>query len=728
MYLLSKQLAGRHEGEVRCGCLLANKRIVTGGLDSNIFVWSPDLRSSPLQVQDGHSDFVYAVCPHPFNGDWFISGGKDKKVFVFDSISGEKILSVETDRVHTGPVCSVAAKENILVVGAWDGSFSVWSLESGALIRHQPQAGTFAVTVTIDERKGEIVTASQDKSIKFWSLDSGNCIAEIPNAHNDIIRSIAVDPESGALITASNDCLLKMWIDKKCVFEFIGHENFVFSVSCLWSAGLCASSGEDRTARIWRDETCVQTIKHPGTVWFVFFIESEIVTGCSDGVVRVFSSNERDWAQQEEINAFEALIPAEEDKAGEKIDPATVPLETSMFRYRGNRIGEIKMFKDAANTVFAYQWTDSGVWEKVGLVTGGLSNRKFFQGDQLFPKGDFDFVFDVDLGSGRIALLPFNKTDNPLVAAEKFCAREAINKSHVSQITDFIRQNAGPLSAASVEEHNVVSSQHFPLLNMFLFKEAKWPQLLAKIKQDNNESLSEEEVVLIENVIATLSQTGGVQNRDFRPVEIALIHSKLPLIFPPESLFVVFDLWRLFVLHPASAVMYKDSDQGSQYLLTAARQLQANMTNNTGLCAARFLANLFGSSVSKWAAFDRSSLYLQAVKQTLCAVPAVLKPTQIACASIIANLASSTTEKKTAKSIELANHILELVVDILKADVNLEPEAVYRLLVALGSAIISSRTTSLTSKEEVAQVIKSFSSSNKAAAVIQVCSDIAALL
>jgi hypothetical protein len=42
----------------------------------------------------------------------------------------------------------------------------------------------------------------------------------------------------------------------------------------------------------------------------------------------------------------------------------------------------------------------------------------------LFPEGEYDYIFDVDLGGGLLSKLPFNTGSNMITAAEKFCVRE----------------------------------------------------------------------------------------------------------------------------------------------------------------------------------------------------------------------------------------------------------------------------------------------------------------
>ena len=155
--------------------------------------------------------------------------------------------------------------------------------------------------------------------------------------------------------------------------------------------------------------------------------------------------------------------------------------------------------------------------------------------------------------------------------------------------------------------------------------------------------------------------------------------------------------------------MYKDSDGGSQYMITAAKYLQANQTNNTGMCAARYLANIFSQSVPKWAAVDNCHLFVPALVSALSTEAGVSKNTQLACAAALANLASATTEKATAKFVEIAKTLADQVISILAKPhlQNMDADVVYRLLVTLGCAIMGARGGLANRKSEVSDLLNS---------------------
>ena len=90
-------------------------------------------------------------------------------------------------------------------------------------------------------------------------------------------------------------------------------------------------------------------------------------------------------------------------------------------------------------------------WEYVGEVVdpnagagaaggnmGPVEAPKHYPGDQLFPAGQYDHIFDVELGDNVMRKLPFNNGANAIEAAEKFCVREGMGRAQVDTIRGFI--------------------------------------------------------------------------------------------------------------------------------------------------------------------------------------------------------------------------------------------------------------------------------------------------
>jgi len=98
----------------------------------------------------------------------------------------------------------------------------------------------------------------------------------------------------------------------------------------------------------------------------------------------------------------------------------------------GTKEGDIKVFKDNG-VPKAYMWkVVEQKWEFVGECVdpnaGGGSTMavkpKMYPGDSIFEAGEYDHIFDVELGDDIMRKLPFNNGSNQMEAAEKFCCRE----------------------------------------------------------------------------------------------------------------------------------------------------------------------------------------------------------------------------------------------------------------------------------------------------------------
>ena len=223
---------------------------------------------------------------------------------------------------------------------------------------------------------------------------------------------------------------MKLWtIDGEKLSELKGHTGFVFSV-CVLDSGEIVSASDDKTVRVWRDGSCVQVINHPRTIWTVTKNHlGDIITGGEDYKIRTFT---RDPARAEKGAAFEEYTnECTATDLGEQIDMKTLPTIDKMRSIKAKE-GEVKIFKNGSSAE-AYCFKD-GKWEKIGDVMNPTAtidaDGKLYEGDRMFPAGNYDHVFDVDLGDGIMRKLPFDNGSNPLVSADKFILREGLSKAY----------------------------------------------------------------------------------------------------------------------------------------------------------------------------------------------------------------------------------------------------------------------------------------------------------
>jgi phospholipase A-2-activating protein len=165
--------------------------------------------------------------------------------------------------------------------------------------------------------------------------------------------------------------------------------------------------------------------------------EGDVVTGSSDGTVRVWTRDVGRAANEGERKALEEEVGKQKvdqnsigdlkkqnvpgmealDKPGlyilslvvyRSIRSKTFPFPPSLlfFLISGSKEGQVITVKNASNVVEAHQWsTATSSWTKIGEVVDAVgSNRK-----QLFNGIEYDYVFDVDITEGAPPLkLPYN--------------------------------------------------------------------------------------------------------------------------------------------------------------------------------------------------------------------------------------------------------------------------------------------------------------------------------
>lgn len=223
-----------------------------------------------------------------------------------------------------------------------------------------------------------------------------------------------------------------------------GHENFIYSISCLPNGDIVSSS-EDRTVRIWRHTECIQTITHPAiSVWSVAVCSEngDIVTGASDKIVRIFSKDPERHADEDTLKAFTSSVQAsaipQQQMPG--INKDQLPGPDFLKKKSGIKDGQVQMIRDGAGNVTAHMWSAATrEWTIVGTVVDaqGSSGRK-----TEYMGQDYDYVFDVDAAEGQPALkLPYNLSQNPYEAAQKFVGDNELPISYVDQVANFILTN-----------------------------------------------------------------------------------------------------------------------------------------------------------------------------------------------------------------------------------------------------------------------------------------------
>lgn len=321
-YKLSCELSG-HSLDVRsvCGGPVTDddqQVIISGSRDVSTKVWKP-LQDSVGYVESvtlkDHKNFVACVFYHPTE-KWLCTGSNDATICIYKdgSLTPNLILAG-----HTSTVCTLntGLEPRSLISGSWDTTAHIWTVaedsdSSTHKVLRGHSAAVWAVTTLLESEK--YITGSADKTICFWNIKGDKL--RLIKGHTDCIRGLVSLTVNGGFVSCSNDASLRVWNEHgECVKEILGHNNYIYSLthSLALGQGYVLSCGEDSTLRMWDVNTGKEKgspLVHPAqSVWSVTCLRNgDIVTGSSDGIVRVFTKDPKRFASAEDQALFEKAV------------------------------------------------------------------------------------------------------------------------------------------------------------------------------------------------------------------------------------------------------------------------------------------------------------------------------------------------------------------------------------------------------------------------------------
>lgn len=425
--------------------------IVTASRDKTIKIWktNDDGTYGLSLTLAGHTDFVTALSYIPpgkvqlLPNGGLLSGSRDTTVLLWDAenpatpvaqLKGHQYQVTNVLLANTGEIISASLDSTIKI---WRGADCIQTLTG-----HEG-----AVLSLLLLPSGDLLSGGGDTTIRVWHGMPGNmhCTAII-KAHSDSVRGLALFEEIHAVVSASHDMTLKIWtMSCESIAELVGHTAIVY---CAASHGSVIGSGsEDDTVKLWHaDGICLQTIEHPGNIWSLCFLENgDLVTACSDGVTRIWTSATDKVASSDIISAYEASIAAKKEAAaahdGHAVPDGLQVKDPSVLQYPGTHDGQTVVVREGPSGVsIAYSWSAAQTtWEKIGEVVGGPSDTVV---KTVHAGESWDFVFDVDIAEDSPPLkLALNAGENAYVVADRFLMEHNLPIAYREQIVQFILKN-----------------------------------------------------------------------------------------------------------------------------------------------------------------------------------------------------------------------------------------------------------------------------------------------
>ncbi|CAB0016835.1 unnamed protein product [Nesidiocoris tenuis] len=697
-YKLSYTLP-KHDRDVRALKLSKNgKHLLSGSRDNTANLWrcGNNNQFELVVTLRGHKHFVTTVefvPPSPSYARGLVAtGSNDKKVCIYSlqDPSSEPLVTLEG---HQGAISSLcAANAEILLSASWDGTVRLWNVSNFECTNtYEVGSKEKPPWAVIYLESGVLVVASADTAVKVLSLDAAIGSKEL-KGHTDCVRGlVAVDERR--FMSCGNDAMIIKWdsLTGEKLEMLSGHPNFIYNISL--NGGVLASAGEDGCALVWKNNQS-ETILHPATsVWSVAVMgNGDVITGASDGYIRIFTPDESRMATPEELTHYADCVTRVLTKPPSEQDTKNVP-GIEGLAVPGRSHDEIKMIRED-DGVNCYQWdAQSSQWNKIGQVMGAANKS----GKPSELEKAYDYTFPVDIEDGKPPLkLYYNKGQDPYVVAQAFIHAHNLPQDYLEIVAKHIIKNVGALqpaptfnpayqdpftgsSAYDPDASPAAATKFYPITNYVLMETADLSKIRPKLA-DHLITMERPEVVTDEYVdkLIALGKTDSVPD----PETVAKLREML--CWPSNMIFPVLDLTRL-------AVRIKDVNRSlccqgdpSDRLMAILRNHLVEENQINAMMSLRIMANMVCHEDGGALMVANAHVIYDLVSNVASKERA--KGFQVATATLVLNMAVLFAKKGDQNGVKttmvLAENLLQKTTD---------SQALMRLLVAIGTCLAKVR-------------------------------------
>ncbi|KAI8387502.1 WD40-repeat-containing domain protein [Blakeslea trispora] len=245
--------------------------LATGGADGLIQLWNLE-EETPLATLEGHVRRVARINFHP-SGRYLGSASFDGTWRLWDVETRKELLLQEG---HSKEVYAISFQcdGSLVATGGLDAIGRVWDTRTGR--SSMTLEGHMKDIVSLDWSPNgyHLASASGDNTVKIWDVRTLRNLYTI-SAHQSLVADVKYskgvpglndnnpsDPHNIAglyLTTAGYDGCVKIWSgdDFQMIKSLDGHDGKVMGVDISKDNKFIASSGFDRTFKLWADENLV---------------------------------------------------------------------------------------------------------------------------------------------------------------------------------------------------------------------------------------------------------------------------------------------------------------------------------------------------------------------------------------------------------------------------------------------------------------------------------------
>ncbi|MCO5585343.1 hypothetical protein L7F22_039276 [Adiantum nelumboides] len=273
-----------HESVVCCVRFSPDGKFLATGCNKSAQIYDTKTGAKTCVLSDqppNHKGDLYirSVCFSPC-GRFLATGAEDRQIRLWN-ISTKKVKHLFTGHKQEIYSLDFSRDGRIIASGSGDKTVRIWDVDSGQLLhtlytspgqeQGPSEAGVTSVSISSDSRL--VAAGALDTLVRVWDARTGQPLEKL-RGHKDSIYSVSFAPDGRSLISGSLDKTLKMWdlsgtiraLDQNvpdeekmhnavCATTFLGHKDYVLSVSCSPDGMWIASGSKDRGVQFWDPRT-----------------------------------------------------------------------------------------------------------------------------------------------------------------------------------------------------------------------------------------------------------------------------------------------------------------------------------------------------------------------------------------------------------------------------------------------------------------------------------------
>ncbi|KAF9974311.1 hypothetical protein BGZ75_000886, partial [Mortierella antarctica] len=192
---------------------------------------------------------------YSLDGQRIASGGSDNKLRLWNSQTGESVLTIDG---HTRAIIAVVFSPSgrHIASSGWDMAVRLWDAQTGTLELTLTGHNVWVNSVAYSPNGLQIASASGDNTLRLWDSQTG-APGPIITGHTDAVCSVAYSPSGHHIVSGSDDKTVRVWNTQSgsLAFTLPGHGGSIESVAYSPSGHQIASSSWDMTVRLWDAQT-----------------------------------------------------------------------------------------------------------------------------------------------------------------------------------------------------------------------------------------------------------------------------------------------------------------------------------------------------------------------------------------------------------------------------------------------------------------------------------------